>query len=159
MSSITAHIAAIAARPVACPVCTPDPEAGCPACLDRGRVHLPGELWAWPGSVDRVLAAIAAHAAAGLTLPGARLTGDDHLEYGGHTGTRVIDLPAGDRRRPEPPTVVALTPRPDSRTHLFDPAGLHQPRQPHDATVLAFQRGPSRRTHGARRTRVGGGRR
>jgi hypothetical protein len=117
------------ARAIACPACSPACTrgcttgrlTGCPACLDRGWVHLPGELWAWPGSADRVLAMIAAHAAAGLTLPGARLTVDGRLEYGGYTGIRVIDLPAGDQRRPRPSTVVALTPPPDSRTHLFDP--------------------------------------
>jgi hypothetical protein len=157
----------LAARAVACPACTPacTPECmtgrltGCPACLDHGWVHLPGELWAWPGSADRVLATIAAHAMAGLTLPGARLTGDGRLEYGGYTGIRVIDLPTGDRRRPRPPTVVALTPPSDGRTRLFDSDDLHQPLQPHDATVLAFQRGPSRRTRRVRRTRAGDGRR
>lgn len=115
--------------PYPCPACRPNDAVSaaesCAGCLGRGQVWLPDELLAHPGSLGRVLEAIAADARAGSTLPGARLCPDGRVAYGTWDGVPVFDVPASDPRRrpPHRPLAACLFADDDA---------------PREATVLAF---------------------
>jgi DNA polymerase-1 len=115
--------------PYPCPACQPNladvAPLTCGGCLGRGQVWLPDELLAHPGSLGRVLEAIAADARAGSTLPGARLCPDGRVAYGTWDGVPVFDVPASDPRRRPPHRPLA------DRLFADDDA-------PREATVLAF---------------------
>lgn len=69
----------------------------CHACLGRGDIWVLPDVRRHPGSLGRVLQAVAED---GIALPGARLV-DDQVAYGADCGVQPLTLLGGHRRPPE----------------------------------------------------------